>query len=204
LVGSVAGPLLDFASLWVQSNSGYDFIVSKTFPPSWCSVHRPVISQPNPIRHMVYSAVDPLEPDGHPVFCHWGCGRENLDPNTCHRKVKIKCTLCNSTCEVKKTDDDARTPHGRKDIIKVAFPPTRALAAWNPPEDPKNPAKDDKSKPGKKKQKARRGRGGVPTQTFHDSRPNTPQPIPVAHTTSSPHDITHPGHQAKRRRLETE
>ena len=74
LVGSVAALVLDFAAAWVQSSSEYDFLVAQTFPPSWCSLHRPVLSLGDPASHWVYSAVDPLEPNGSPVFCHWGCG----------------------------------------------------------------------------------------------------------------------------------
>ena len=124
LVARVAAPLLDFTSAWARSNSSYDFLIAQTFPPSWCSLHRPVISLPSPAGHWVYSAVNPLEPDGYPVTCHRGCGRDSLDPATTSRKVKITCLLCRSSCEVKLTDVDGWTPLGRKEIVKVPFPPT--------------------------------------------------------------------------------
>lgn len=133
LVGSVAAPLLDFASTWAQSNSSYDFIIARAFPPSWCSLHRPVISLRDPMSHWVYSAIDPLEPNGQLVLCHRGCGRDNLQPTVITQTVKIRCIHCQSTCEVRATAVDARTPIGRSGILKVAFPTQQAETNWNPP-----------------------------------------------------------------------
>jgi hypothetical protein len=139
LVANIVAPLLDFASTWVQSNSNYDFIIAGAFPPTWCSIHRPVLSLPDPVSHWVYSAVDHLEPDGCLVICHRGCGREHLDPASASKKVKVTCLLCHSTCEVKVTEVNGRMPLGRKGILKVAFPTTRAETNWSPPKEPKPP-----------------------------------------------------------------
>ena len=135
LVASVAAPLLDFASIWAWSNSGYDFLVSQAFPPSWCSLHRPVISLPNPVSYSVYSAIDPLEPNGSPIRCHRGCGCDNLHPNVIGQRVKVKCLLCRSTCEVNTSESKARTAPGRKGIQKAAFPTTWAETDWTAPKE---------------------------------------------------------------------
>ena len=175
LVASVAAPLLDFASTWAQSSSDYDFIIARAFPPSWCSLHRPVLSRPDPASHSVYSAIDPLEPDGCPVICHRGCGCEHLDPTTISQKVKVKCILCCSTCEVKVTEVNGRTHLGRRNILKVVFPAKRAETNWAPPKEPRrreNTGATEEAgtreargrQPTGNPSQARRGRGGVPLQ----------------------------------------
>ena len=172
MVSRVVAPLLDFASTWVQSISDYDFIIAQTFPPAWCSIHRPVLSRPDPVNHMVYSAIDPLEPDGHPVFCHRGCGRDNLQPAVRSQGVKVKCILCHSTCEVKGTEVDTRTPLGQKGIHKVGFPPDHAVTDWTPPKGVADSsvagqleAKETRGRPPKDSHRqARGGQGGNPVQ----------------------------------------
>jgi hypothetical protein len=174
LVGSIGAPLLDFAAAWAESNSDYDFIIARTFPPSWCSLHRPVISLRSPASHWVYSGIDPLEPDGLPVRCHRGCGLHNLDPCQTSRKVKITCRSCHSTCEVGVTEVSSRTALGRREILKVAFPPPDAETNWTPPNQPQGKppvqkllkegvgAKEEvRGRPTKGSQsRGRRGRGG--------------------------------------------
>ena len=175
LVASVAAPLLDFASTWVQSGSDYEFIIARAFPPTWCSLHRPVLSRPDPVSHWVYSGIDPLEPDGYPVVCHRGCGREHLDPSIPSKTVKIRCILCHSTCEVNATKVNARTTLGRMGIHKVKFPTTRAVTDWSPPKGPTklvNPTatreagiREARGRPTMSNpSQARRGRGGIPVQ----------------------------------------
>lgn len=211
LVASVAVPLLEFVSIWVQSNCDYDFIASQSFPPSWCSLRRPVISLPNPRGDWVYSAIDPLEPDGELVFCHNNCGRENLDPETLSKKVKIKCTLCGSTCEVKKTEKDHRTPLGRKEMIKVQFPQTRAMTSWKPPPAPQDPAtgegqtgpRKEQAQQSKKGSSQGRRAGRVQVQRPEASSEPSPLPLPTA---MPPPSSTQAGvrkpHKNKRRRLD--
>ena len=135
LVSRVSAPLFDFAAIWAQSCSDYDFIIAQAFPPSWCSIHRPVLSRQDPVRHSVYAAIDPLEPDGRLVFCHRGCGREHLEPVATSQKVKIKCLLCRSTCEVGETEVKGRTSLSQKGIYKTDFPVKRAETNWNPPKE---------------------------------------------------------------------
>jgi len=217
LVADVAAPLLDFALMWVQSNSSLDFIISQSFPPSWCSLHRPVLSLQETRSHWVYSAIDPLEPDGQPVCCHSGCGRENLDPETLSKKVKIRCIFCRSICEVKVTQVDIRTPLGRKGLLKVPFPTSQAWTEWTFQQGPKSPSTGEGSKPANKPSqgKGRRRRGGapkqgegqhgrvgVPDQGHHGNSGPAPLPqLTVAAPPSSSQDEPHK-HQRKRRRLD--
>ena len=206
LVARVTAPLLDFVSIWAQSSSDYDFIVAQAFPPSWCSLHRPVLSQQNPVRHSVYAAIDPLEPDGCPVICHRGCGREHLEPTVLSQKVKIKCILCQSTCEVKVTDGKVRTTLGRKDIYKAMFPRNRALTNWNPPKEQKDKGVAGQSEIGESRgrmgrnapSQERRGRGNAPPQRPQTrSVPRLPSqtlslPLPPLRTMSqAPLESTH-------------
>ena len=182
LVGSVAAPVLDFAAAWVQSSSGYDFLVAKTFPPSWCSLHRPVLSLGNPVSHWVYSAVDPLEPNGSPVFCHWGCGREHLDPNPTSQMVKITCKQCRSTCKVKVTGVGARTALSRKNISKVEFPAIQAKAEWSPPMESKG------VKESKKVRESKELKGGKELKDGGaDERPSTSDTTSRMPIDSGPH-----------------
>ena len=206
LVGGIAAPLLDFVSMWVQSNSDYDFIIGQTFPPTWCSLRRPVLSLQATMSHWVYTAIDPLEPDGHPVICQNGCGRENLDPDAQSKKVRIKCLLCQSTCEVKVSEIDSRTPLGRKGIMKAQFPPTQAKTSWISPGSLQGPSTDKQRKPPKKKPfQHQHSRGGAPVQRPQDNRePSTSSqlqapPPPTSSTSSS--NVAPTRHQHKRRRL---
>ena len=205
LVAGIAAPLLDFVLMWVQSNSDYDFIIGQTFPPTWCSLCRPVLSLQATKSHWVYSAIDLLEPDGHPVISQNGCDHENLDPDTQSKKVRIKYLLCQSTCGVKVTEIDTQTPLGRKGIMKVLFPQTQAKTSWISPESLQGPSTDKQRKPPKKKpSQHQHSRGGAPVQRPRDDRePNTSSqlqaPPPPTSSTSSPNVVpTH--HQHKWRR----
>jgi len=198
-------------SIWVQSHCDYDFIVAWAFPPSWCSLCCPVLSLSNPCSHWVYLAVNPLEPNGQLVFCYSSCGHESLDPDVLSKKVKIKCLLCGSTCEVKVTEKDSQTPLSRKDMIKVQFPQTWAMTSWKLPQAPQDPGTDEElTSPPKEHMKqpknnsswGKHGRGRVQVQRPEvNSKPNPLPLLTAMPPCSSTQGVVHQCHQIKWWRL---
>ena len=166
--------------MWVQSRSDYDFLAAQAFPHTCCSLHWPVILWPDPLTHSVYSAIDPLESDGHPVLCRKGCGHDNLTPEVLSTKVKIRCLMCHSTCEAKLMKVDAYISLQRKDIHKASFPTTQAGTNLRSP----SIGRQDRLQKNIPSQ-GREGRMGAPTNTSQIEAALQP-PLPVT-TISSLH-----------------
>ncbi|KAF9781086.1 hypothetical protein BJ322DRAFT_1023203 [Thelephora terrestris] len=128
LVGEVAADLTRFVALWVQTPSGYDFLISRAFDGRWCNDHRPVISR-KVDGHIAYDMFSLERPGGQVVLCHRNCG-QLLKYRPKGSKVRFSCPGCGSSTTTPKITSDRATCLGRRDIVKAPFPPKQFPTEW--------------------------------------------------------------------------
>lgn len=126
LVGTVSPAITTFASLWVQSPSGYDFLIAKAMKAEWLEAHGPVISQGG--KHTLYTKFSLSRPGGSLVKCY---NERCLEPLTGRpgkgQKVYFQCKRCGSRCSAPKVFTDKTTTLGRHAMITVKFPVPQCL-----------------------------------------------------------------------------
>lgn len=147
VVSEVATELANFAALWAQSLSDYDFIISTTMTADWAGKHHPILSRVNR-GHTLYTRYRRWEPQGQLVRCHNNCKDEIQMNDRSKNILRFTCLGCKSRCRIPKsvTDLDKSTNLGKKLFVKVSFPRTQyPTPLWELP-PPKDEAVD--SNPG--------------------------------------------------------
>lgn len=131
VVSQVALPLVNFCTRWVQSPSGFDFLVASTMPTDWVEVHKPVLST-RKMGHSLYTRFSFAEPFGKTVLCHRMCTGP-LRAKAGKTNAKITCMTCGSTCSVQKVTTDRTTMLGRQSMVKVVYPQEQYPTEWKLP-----------------------------------------------------------------------
>lgn len=127
VVGQIASALADFASLWVQSPSSYDFLIGHTMRGDWTATHKPVLSMAG--VHTLYTTFKISEPDGKLVICHRSCGAA-IKAKVRKNNVRFTCSACGSTCSTQKFTSNKATLLGHYGLVKTAFPQEQYPTEW--------------------------------------------------------------------------
>lgn len=171
--------LMEFICQWAQTPSDYDVLIAHAFSAEWAQDHLPVLSRKG--EHVMYTGWNPIEPEGLPLFCHnRGCGVENRVWERRKTKVHLTCLACGSTCSLDAPHAlDMTTPLGRREMLKVGFPPKPALGEWKVLNSPIRPTPSEQSLP------------AVPDSTSYSQlSPLVPPPAPSpAPSLSQPHPL---------------
>jgi hypothetical protein len=132
VVSRVATTLIEFASRWIQSPSGYDFLIASTMNPNWVTIHQPVISSQG--SHTLYTEHNMSQPLGKLVICPLRCGAR-LGWKIVKNGVNFNCPNCKSSCKTIKDKSDARTLLGRCGLRKTIYPQPQFNAEWKVKKD---------------------------------------------------------------------
>lgn len=127
IVGTVAPVVAEFAARWVQSPSGYDFLVASTVPVDWARAHMPVISTDG--QHHMYTKFMFEEPWGKFIVCPAG-HQGNFKTNSRATTWRVICKECGARGNVPRVELNSQTPLGRKGIVKAKFPQEQHAVAW--------------------------------------------------------------------------
>ena len=133
MVGSISARLLEFTALWVQTPSGYDFLVARALGSEWVERYLPVISRG--AEHVLYTRLEQVEPSGRLLECPLRCDERLMVLEIRKEKARIECPHCKSRCSVEIVKKDTSTVLGRCDIVKVEYPRQRHMATWESKED---------------------------------------------------------------------
>lgn len=129
IVATVATHLADFGALWVQSPSGYDWLVANTLGLDWAIKNQPVLSR-RADGHTTYVKHRFEEPEGEFVLCPNRCPHQ-VETNVHKNGVRVMCVNCNSRCTVTKIRLDRSTALGARSLIKGKFPRGQHSVPWN-------------------------------------------------------------------------
>jgi len=157
LVGRVAPTLLDFIALWVQTHSGFDFLVAKTMSAEWVLHHQPVISQhgheesrftafflkgglpaeiPSPFStrkddHVLYTRFSLGQPMGLLAPCYSRSCSRGTSTKQRDAYVQVTCNQCRRKwiLPLFHTTRGASVL-GRRDLVAVPFPRETYPLAW--------------------------------------------------------------------------
>lgn len=138
LVGLVSGAITNFAALWTQTPSGYDFLVAEGLCKEFVVRHGAVISHQGG-KHYSYSKYNSSRPGGALVLCHnRACtepviGRAQKGQRS--HLVEFKCPQCRSSCITPNVTTNQHTTLGRHAIVKTPYPLPQYPAEWTWPED---------------------------------------------------------------------
>jgi hypothetical protein len=130
IVGQIAGALGDFASLWVQSPSSYDFLIGYAMRGEWTAAHKPVLSRAG--AHTLYTTFKRSEPEGRLVICHRSC-KAAVASKVRKNNVRFTCTACGSKCTTEKYTSNKGTLLGHYGLVKTAFPQEQYPTEWELP-----------------------------------------------------------------------
>ena len=139
VVSRMMAKLMDFIVQWAQTPSDYDILIAKTITAEWAQEHLPVLSRDG--AHVMYTGYNVVEPDGRPLVCHnTDCGVENrVWEQKRNGKIRLCCLSCRSKCTVDQVALDTTTTLGRRELLKVSFPPPPNAAGWQPDPDEQTP-----------------------------------------------------------------
>lgn len=117
----------EFVARWVQSPSGYDFLVASTVPVDWARSHMPVISTAG--QHHTYVRFRFEEPWGKFIVCPKG-HRGDFKISSRATSWRVICRGCGARSNVPRVELDSQQPLGRKAFVKTEFPVKQHVVAW--------------------------------------------------------------------------
>lgn len=161
VVSEVSATLLNFVAYWVQTQSDYDTLISKTMDKDWAENHKPVLSrrhhdpkryttfftgnQPVPIEpppvqddHILYTKFSLGNPMGRYIDCPTGRCKQKLGNKQTKLGVRISCPVCLLRCTIPSFKTDRSDILCGKALVAVHFPIKRyPITKWDTPEDAK-------------------------------------------------------------------
>lgn len=136
LVGFVSQAITEFAARWVQTPSGYDYLIATSMRTEWIHEHQPVISR-HETGHHVYSKFSHERPEGKWIQCR-SCPHQIIGSRPKGNQLIILCPSCKSTALIDKWENERGTILYAHGIVKAPFPPGELNVSWRSP-PPKKP-----------------------------------------------------------------